>query len=77
MIDTENPWTAAAIANDYHLGSSGEAALIARENGTESRPCGKCAGTAWYRGTVGAFQCTDCRALLVHGPAPDFTPRWT
>lgn len=62
---TQNPWTQAALMNDYHLGSRREAALIARENGNEpAERCGKCGEmSVHYRQTVGAYQCVRCHAI--------------
>jgi ribosomal protein L37AE/L43A len=37
-------------------------AAHSRAQGTEV--CGNCGGTAYHRPGVGAFQCTDCRAVL-------------
>lgn len=66
----ENPYTAEALMNDYHLGSAREAALIRAENGTDTMVCGQwatdgsgCGGTAWYKHTIGTHKCWTCGAL--------------
>ena len=59
-----NPWTAQQIANDMHLGSRVEAALIAAENGNdEPLTCGKCGGAAHYKHTIGTEKCISCGSL--------------
>jgi len=66
-----NPW--AKRWNNLHSTEPdpGERALArleaqdAEDAGT--RTCGLCGGTAYYRPGVGAFQCPNCRALLVRG----------
>lgn len=64
-----NPWTEKALADDLHLGDPVEAAIIVREGeGFEVLDCGRCGGKAYFRPTVGAFQCWDCRAILLVGP---------
>lgn len=72
-----NPWTEKALADDLHLGDPVEAAIIVREGeGFEVLDCGRCGGKAYFRPTVGAFQCWDCRAILLVGPPPEFPVRW-
>lgn len=64
-VKTENPWTTKSLMNDHHLGSRREAALIERENGHQPAAiCGRCGEpSAYYRYTIGAVQCIDCRAI--------------
>lgn len=71
---TENPWTTAALANDYHLGDRREARLIAAENGNDpAEKCGKCGEmSVHYRQTVGASQCVRCHAIRV--PPKEMNP---
>lgn len=44
------------------------AALVRQEFANGPAPCAcDCGGKAWYRPTVGAMQCPDCRALYRTG----------
>ena len=76
---TTNYWTNHALANDYHLGDSREAALIRQENaGHDVLTCGNCGSEAHYRATVGATQCIRCRSIQLWDVEPDgkYVERW-
>lgn len=62
-----NPWTAEALANDYHLGDATQAAMIAAENGDDPAiNCGACRARAGhYKNTIGTHKCTRCGAILL------------
>lgn len=71
-----NPWKGAhkTAALDYAetpYEASRELALVDHEFGHTdelAEPCETegCGGTMWYRATVGAPQCPDCRAMVVY-----------
>lgn len=71
-----NPWKSLhkIAAADYATGRyerSRESALVDHEfahSDELAEPCEtpNCGGTMWYRATVGAPQCPDCRAMVVY-----------